>query len=131
MITQKHLGLTAYLHQSYGSKKLIEDLNSHGYTVPYSEVRHVLHRQLFTQQTASGISDPMILFVDKVVFYHHLSQLMRLWYLSHMPTAKAQARLHSPEPSLFAHMKYGKRRRVRPKIRHLAPLDGCICAFEE
>ena len=26
----------------------------------------------------------------------------------------------SPEPSLFAHMKYGSRRRVRPKIRHLA-----------
>ena len=37
----------------------------------------------------------------------------------------------SPEPSLFAHMKYGSRRRVRPKIRHLAPLDGCTCAFEE
>ena len=26
----------------------------------------------------------------------------------------------SPEPSLFAHIKYGSRRRVRPKIRHLA-----------
>ena len=25
-----------------------------------------------------------------------------------------------PEPSLFAHMKYGSRRRIRPKIRHLA-----------
>ena len=32
-------------------------------------------------------------------------------------------RTFSPEPSLFAHMKYGSRRRVRPKIRHLAPLD--------
>ena len=37
----------------------------------------------------------------------------------------------SSEPLLFAHMKYGSRRRVRPKIRHLAPLDGCSCAFEE
>ena len=27
--------------------------------------------------------------------------------------------------------KYGSRRRVWPKIRHLAPLDGCACAFEE
>ena len=28
-------------------------------------------------------------------------------------------------------MKYGSRPRVWPKIRHLAPLDGCACAFEE
>ena len=34
-----------------------------------------------------------------------------------------------PEPSLFAHMKYGSRRRVGPKLRHLATLDGCT--FEE
>ena len=38
---------------------------------------------------------------------YDLSQLMRLWYLSHRRTAKAQARLRiravSPEPSLFAH----------------------------
>ena len=48
---------------------------------------------------------------------------------------KAQTSLRirtvSPEPSLFAHMKYESRRRFRPKIRHLAPLDGCACAFEE
>ena len=35
---------------------------------------------------------------------------MRLWYLSHRRPPKAQARLHirtvSPEPSLFAHIKY-------------------------
>ena len=64
-----------------------------------------------------------------------MSQLMRLWYLSHRRPAKAQASLRiravSPEHSLFAHMKYGSRRRVRPKIRHLAPLDGCTCMFEE
>ena len=60
---------------------------------------------------------------------------MRLWYLLHRRPAKAQAsqlvRAVSPEPLLFAHMKYGRRRRVRPKIRHLAPLDGCAYAFEE
>ena len=33
------------------------------------------------------------------------------------------------EPTLFAYMKYGSRRRVLQKIRHLVPLDGC--AFEE
>ena len=65
----------------------------------------------------------------------HLSQLMRLWYLSHRRPAKAQARLRiravSPEPLLFAYIKYGSILRVRPKIRHLAPLDGCTCAFEK
>ena len=60
---------------------------------------------------------------------------MRLWYLSQRQPAKALASLHictvSPESLLFAHIKYGSRQRVRPKIRHLAPLDGCTCAFEE
>ena len=59
---------------------------------------------------------------------------MRLWYLSHRRPAKAQVSLCictvMPEPSLFAHMKYGSRRRVRPNIRHLAPLDCCACVFE-
>ena len=53
---------------------------------------------------------------------------MRVWYLSHRRPAKAQASLRirtvSPEPLRFAHMKYGSRRRVRPKIRHLAQLDA-------
>ena len=60
---------------------------------------------------------------------------MGLWYLSHRRPAKAQASLHIhavlPEPSLFAHMKYGSRWRVQPNIRNLAPLDGCPCMFEE
>ena len=64
-----------------------------------------------------------------------VSRLMRLWYLSHRWPAKAQVSLRvcavSSEPSLFTHMKYRSRRRVRPKIRHLAPLDGSACAFEE
>ena len=66
---------------------------------------------------------------------YNLSRLMKLWFLSHSWPAKAQVslciRTVSPEPSLFAHMKYENRRRVRPKIRHLAPLDDCTCAFEE
>ena len=52
-------------------------------------------------------------------FYFKLSQLLRLWYLSHRRPAKAQAslRIHAVllEPSLFAHMKYRSRRRVWPK----------------
>ena len=64
-----------------------------------------------------------------------MSQFVRFWYLSHRRPAKAQASLRiravSPEPSLFAHMNCGRRRRVRPKIRHLAPLGGCACAFEK
>ena len=63
-----------------------------------------------------------------------MSQLMRLWYLSHGRPAKAQASLRisavSPEPLLFAHMKYGCSRRIRPKIRHLASLVGCACALK-
>ena len=64
-----------------------------------------------------------------------MSQLMRLRYLSHRRPAKAQASLRirtvSPEPSLFAHMKNESRQWVRPKIRHIAPLGGWACAFEE
>ena len=55
---------------------------------------------------------------------YNLSQLTRLWYLSHRRPAKAQASLRiravSPEPSLFAHMRYGSRRRVRPKPHWMA-----------
>ena len=65
----------------------------------------------------------------------YLSQLMRLWYSSHRRPAKAQVSLHIhavlPEPLLFVDMKYGSRGRVQLKIRHLTPLDGCACAFED
>ena len=68
-------------------------------------------------------------------FWPQLSQLMRLWYLSHRRPEKAQASLRwctvSPEPSLFPYMKYRSTQRVWPKIRHLVPLDSCACAFEE
>ena len=47
-----------------------------------------------------------------------MSQFMRFWYLSHRRPAKAHASLRiravSPEPSLFAYIKYGSRRRARP-----------------
>ena len=64
---------------------------------------------------------------------HKMSQLMRLWYLSHRRPAMAQASLCmctvSPQPLLQV-MKYGSRQ-VQPKIRHLAALDGCAYMFEE
>ena len=64
-----------------------------------------------------------------------MSQLMRLWYLSHRQPVKAKVSLRlcsvSPEPSLSAHIKYGSRQRVWPKFRHLAPLDGCAYEFDE
>ena len=54
-----------------------------------------------------------------------MSQLMRLWYLSHRRPAKTQASLRirtvSPELSLFAHMKYGSRQRVWPKNQTTSP----------
>ena len=67
---------------------------------------------------------------------HYRSQFMRLWYLSYRRPVKSQASLRirtvSPEPLLFAYMKYGSRRRVQRKIRHLASLDArCTCMFEE
>ena len=50
---------------------------------------------------------------------------MILWYLSHRRPAKAQASLRiradSPEPSLFAHLKYGSRQMVRPKHQISSP----------
>ena len=52
--------------------------------------------------------------LTSLVFSHlKMSQLTRLCYLSHRRPAKTQASLGicavSPEPSLFAHMKYGSR----------------------
>ena len=59
---------------------------------------------------------------------------MRLSYLSHRRPAKAQASLRiravSPEPSLFAHMTYGCRRRVQPKSRTASPTGWlCMCVW--
>ena len=45
IITPKHLGLTVYLHHTFGSKKLIKDLNTLGYTMSYSDydIFDILH----------------------------------------------------------------------------------------
>ena len=57
--------------------------------------------------------------------YLEMSQLMRLWYLSHKRPSKAQTSLRiravSQEPSLFTHIKYGGRRRVRQKNQKSIP----------
>ena len=49
---------------------------------------------------------------------------MRLWYILQRRPAKDQASLRiradSPEPLLFAYMKYGSRRRLRPELRWMA-----------
>ena len=80
----------------------------------------------FLQWTACKCltTEKVVVIILKLEQYH-LSQLMRLWYLSHRRTAKAQAslRIHAvlPEPSLFAHMKYGNRRRVWPKHQTSSP----------
>ena len=98
---------------------------------------HSNHVSIFEKNRMTPVSyDVHLLFTFTFKpAYLELSQLMRLWYLSHRRPANAQASLRiravSPEPSLFAHMKSGRRRRVRPKIRYLAPLDGCAYAFEE
>ena len=107
-------------------------------------------RCLYTEHASSGLPNPTPLewevrFIQAqdqqvlphvVTRYHfHLSQLMRLWYLSHRRPAKAKASLRfravSPEPLLFSHMNYGSRQRVWPKIRHLTQLDVCACVFND
>ena len=39
ILTPKHLGLTNHLHHEFGSRKLIDDLNAHGYCISYDEFR--------------------------------------------------------------------------------------------
>ena len=61
--TPKHFGLTVHLHHVYGSKKLIEDLHTLGYTLSYTEIRHFLtsaanHMSSSQQKTPSGALVP-------------------------------------------------------------------------
>ena len=55
---------------------------------------------------------------------------MWLWYLSHRRPEMAQASLRirtvSPEPSLFAHMKYGSRRRKSDIYPHWIAVNACL-----
>ena len=62
VVTPKHLGLSIYLHHAFGSRKLIDDLHNHGYTLSYSEYRHfltsaALHMASRQQQTLSGTKE--------------------------------------------------------------------------
>ena len=83
------------------------------------------HVQLFSSYKASRVSSLVPQWQSC-----YLGELMRFWYLSHRRPAKAQASLRIcavlPEPSLFAHMKYRSRRRVRPKIKTSSP-TGWVC----
>lgn len=72
--TPKHLGLSVYLHHSFGSKKLIEDLHAHGYTLSYTEVRHfltsaALHMASIQNQTPSGMLSQMNICEHYVVIH--------------------------------------------------------------
>ena len=107
---------------------------------------HYLYAGLWKYKNSRVSKPGTVLILHKIGLSHtlrndlcyrenELSQLTILWYLSHRRPAKAQVSLHiravSPEPLLFTNLKYWSRRRVQPKIRHLAPLDGCACTFEE
>ena len=98
---------------------------------PISYYMYVIHVTMYCPGNQTG----RFCLVGTANIVTWMSQLMRLWYLSHRQPAKTQASLRiravSPEPSLFALIKYGNRQRVRPKIRHLAPLNGCAYVFEE
>ena len=63
----------------------------------------------------------------------HLDRVKRIWYLSPMRAAKAQASLRiravSPEPSLLAHTSES-RETFRQKARSLIPLNGWACAVK-
>ena len=89
--------------------------------------RYFQHNMTTTCKYMLGIKGQIALLIR---YDLHWSQLMRLWYLSYRRPAKAQASLCIcavlPEPSLFAHMKYGRRRRVRPKIKTSSP-TGWLC----
>ena len=101
------------------------------------QMTKVLQRLTMVCLMSPHIIIHMCIIFNRLYMKHNsnLSQLRRLWYLSHRRPPKAQAslliRTFSPQPSLFPHMKYRSRRRVRLNIRHLAPLDGCACVFEE
>ena len=63
-----------------------------------------------------------------------MDRLKRIWYLSPMRAAKAQASLRiravSPEPLLLAHTSGESRGAFRQKAKSLAPLNGLACAVK-
>ena len=114
---------------------------------PYHLCSAMCSSPWFRSSNTPVTSGILLLFIRYVVFVRNvqksriasyfkgmdpkLSQLMRLWYYHIGDQRDSGIRAVSTEPSLFAHMKYRSRRRVRPNIRHLAQLDGCACAFDE
>ena len=64
----------------------------------------------------------------------HMDLVERIWYLSPMRAAKAQASLRiravSPEPLLLAHTGNESRGTFRQKARSLSPLNGWACAVK-
>ena len=57
---------------------------------------------------------------------------MRLWYLSHGRQRRLRWACASAQSRQSLHCSHTRsRQRVWPKIRHLAPLDGCAWVFEE
>ena len=63
-----------------------------------------------------------------------MDRVKRIWYLSPMRAATAQASLRiravSPEPSLLAHTSSESRGTFRQKARSLAPLNGWACTVK-
>ena len=68
--------------------------------------------------------NPHICFAEAKISFH-MGRVKRIWYLSPMRAAKAQASLRiraiSPEPSLLAHTSSKSRGTFRQKARSLAP----------
>ena len=82
----------------------------------------LLESDFILQKLINKLNGHLLIGILEYSAFNDLSQLMRLWYLSHRRPAKAQASLRirtvSSEPSLFAYMKYGSRRSVRPFCLH-------------
>ena len=82
---------------------------STGLSIPY-----ITQNQIEVAEVFRGIDAPLSILGSRIeahmqragTGWHYLSQLRRLWYLSHRRPAKAQASLRiravSPEPLLFA-----------------------------
>ena len=64
----------------------------------------------------------------------YIGLVKRIWYLSPLRAAKAQASLRiravSPEPPLLAHTSSESKGTFRQKARSLAPLNGWACAVK-
>ena len=55
VVSPKHLGLAVTLHHDYGSRKLIENMYSHGYSISYTELRCFL-----TSAYVASLQEPSV-----------------------------------------------------------------------